>query len=173
MDKGLFPTISFSGGRIPAAPKGIIRLSNSAEAPDGVTNWREIPAFPQQTAGISFTELVHRRSGRHRRCFSFVRDFRDERFRCQHQSRDGSGILKRRAGYFGRIQDSGRDHVGVVLGFGVESEIGLFRVTNLVHDDRAFMSGVGSDQPKRFFKSASDDGYGNLEGWKGELFKFA
>src|SRR5439155_911360 len=45
-------------------------------------------------------------------------------------------------------------HVGVVFGFGIESEVWLFRLPNFPHNDRTFVPGVGNDQPNWLFESA-------------------
>src|SRR5207302_1520913 len=92
----------------------------------------------------------------------FLRNFRDESFRCEHQGRDGGGILKGRTGHLGRIENTGGDHVGVVFGFGIESEVRLLRFANLADNDRAFVAGVGNDQPDGLFEGTLHYSYADL-----------
>src|SRR5438046_2127233 len=125
--------------------------------------------------GISLWRLVHRlfaATARHRSSFSFVRNFGDEGFRRKHQGRDGGGILKGTPGNLGRIENTGRDHVGVVFGFGIESEVWLFRLANFAHNDRTFVAGIGNDQPDGLFESALYYSYADLlVAFEFQLFK--
>src|SRR5207244_4888320 len=124
--------------------------------------------------GIALLRLVHRWSvaARHRGSFCFVRNFRDEGFRRKHQGRDGGSVLKGRTGHLGRIENTSRDHVGVVFGFGIESEVWLFRRANFAHSDRTFVAGVGNDQPDGLFESTLHYSYADLlVAFEFQLFK--
>src|SRR5881396_2948618 len=124
------------------------------------TKLGRIPAFRSRN---DRKRLVHgSATARHRSSFSFVRNLGDQGFRRQHQGRDGGRVLKRRTGHLGRIENTGRDHVGVLFGFGIESEVWLFRIANFAHNHRTFVSGVGSDQPKWLFESALHNVHADL-----------
>src|SRR2546427_8897741 len=61
-----------------------------------------------EMAGISLLRLVHRWSAAWQySIFSFLRNFRDEGFRREHQGRDRGSILKGRTGHLGRIENTG------------------------------------------------------------------
>src|SRR3989454_106830 len=120
--------------------------------------------LPRLLTGIPHLRLVHwwSAAARHRSSFSLVRNFGDEGFRCEHQGRDGGSVLKGRTGHLGRIENTGRDHVGIVFGFGIESEVWLFRLANFAHNDRTFVAGVGNDQPDGLFESTLHYSYADL-----------
>src|SRR5207249_2525612 len=124
------------------------------------TKLGRIPAFRSRN---DRKRLVHgSATARHRSSFCFVRNFGDEGFRCEHQGRDGGSVLKGRTGHLGRIENTGRDHVGVVFGFGIESEGWLFRLANFAHNARTFVAGIGNDQPDGLFESALHNSYADL-----------
>src|SRR5437016_14177811 len=88
------------------------------------------------------------------------------------KGRDGGSILKARTGHLGRMQNTGRDHVGIVFGFGIESEVWLFRLANFAHNDRTFVAGIGNDQPDGLFESALYYSYADLlVAFEFQLFK--
>src|SRR5437899_202928 len=61
---------------------------------------------------------------------------------------------------------------GVVFGFGIESEVWLFRLANFAHNDRTFVAGVGNDQPDGLFESTLHYSYANLlVAFEFQLFK--
>src|SRR6266568_230181 len=125
------------------------------------TKLGRIPAFRSRN---DRKRLVHwwSAAARHRSGFFFVRNFGDEGFRREHQGRDGGSVLKGRTGHLGRIENTGRDHVGVVFGFGIESEVWLFRLANFAHNDRTFVAGIGNDQPDGLLESTLYYSYADL-----------
>src|SRR5438876_1293769 len=124
------------------------------------TKLGRIPAFRSRN---DRKRLLHgSAAARHRSSFSFVRNFGDQGFRRKHQGRDGGGVLKGGSRHLCRIENTGRDHVGVVFGFGVESEVWLFRLANFAHNDRTFVASIGNDQPNGLFESALHNNYADL-----------
>src|SRR5947208_2528670 len=124
------------------------------------TKLGRIPAFRSRN---DRKRLVHgAAAARHRSSFSFVRNFRNKGFRRKHQGRDGGGVLKGGSRHLCRIENTGRDHVGVVFGFGVESKVWFFRLANFAHNDRTFVAGVGNDQPEGLFESTLNYSYADL-----------
>src|SRR3954465_3818210 len=80
----------------------------------------------------------------------------------EEERRDGRGVLQRRAGHLGRVDDSGGDHVHVLATGGVEAPAGL-RVADLLHHDAALEAGVDGDLLQRGLeRDAHDVGTGRL-----------
>src|SRR2546430_5134029 len=75
----------------------------------------------------------------------------------EEQSRDGRGVLQRRAGDLGRVDDAGRDQILVLVGLGVVAVVQLGRLLHLPHDDRALRTRVLNDDPDRLLERAADD----------------
>src|SRR5713226_8504099 len=75
----------------------------------------------------------------------------------EEQSRDGRGVLQRRAGDLGGVDDAGRDQILVLVGLGVVAEVELGRLLHLPDDDRALGTGVLNDDPDRLLERAADD----------------
>jgi hypothetical protein len=57
---------------------------------------------------------------------------------------DGSGVLQGHAGHLGGVDHACGKQVLVLLGAGVEAEVGL-AVAHFLHHDAAFHAGVGHD----------------------------
>lgn len=91
-----------------------------------------------------------------RSCRSRFRFVSNQGFRREDESCDGSCILKSRTGYFGRIDDTGFNHIDIFFFKGIEA-YAVFRFFNLSDDDRAFEAGVFSDLTERSFNSAFDE----------------
>ena len=81
---------------------------------------------------------------------------RDERFGREQQRRDRRGVLQRRADDLRRVDDAGLDQVLVGVGQRVEALV-VLHLAHLLHDDRAFVAGVGRDPAHRLFDGARDD----------------
>src|SRR2546425_6870684 len=75
----------------------------------------------------------------------------------EEQSRDGRGVLQRRAGDLGRVDDAGRDKILVLVGLGVVAVVELGRCFHFPHDDRALGTRVLNDDPDWFLERAADD----------------
>src|SRR6266704_3587586 len=75
----------------------------------------------------------------------------------EQQSRDGRGVLQRRARDFGRVDDAGRDQILVLVGLSVVAEVELGRFLHLPYDDRALGPRVLHDDPDRLLERAADD----------------
>ena len=91
-----------------------------------------------------------------RSCRSRFRFVSNQGFRREDESCDGSCILKSRTGYFGRIDDTGFNHIDIFFFKGIEA-YAVFRCFDLSDDDRAFEAGVFSDLTERSFNSAFDE----------------
>jgi len=69
---------------------------------------------------------------------------------------DRGGVLQRRAGDHGRVDDAGLDEVLDLIGVDVQAvAVGAF--PDLVDDDRALEAGVVGELTERFFERADDD----------------
>src|SRR6266702_3194096 len=77
--------------------------------------------------------------------------------RGEEQSCDGRGVLQRRAGDLGRVDDAGRDQILVLVGLGVIAVVQLGRLPHLSHDDCALGTRVLHDDPDRLLDRAADD----------------
>src|SRR5256712_1006554 len=75
----------------------------------------------------------------------------------EEQSRNGRGVLQRRAGDLGRVDDAGRDQILELVGLGVVAVVQLGRLLHLPHDDRVLGTRVLHDDPDRFLERAADD----------------
>ena len=65
-------------------------------------------------------------------------------------------MLQRRADHLGRIDHPSRDEVFVLLGLRVEPLV-VLHLLHALHDDRAFVTGVGRNPSHRFFNGPADD----------------
>ena len=73
-----------------------------------------------------------------------LRDVRDQRFRGQDHRGDGSGVLERRAGHLGGVDDALLEEVTVVAGKGVVAVTGL-EALDVLDDDLTGCTGVVGD----------------------------
>src|SRR6267142_4382215 len=71
----------------------------------------------------------------------------------EQETGDRRRVLQRRAGHLGRIHDSGFEQVFVLLGRRVEAD-GALLLLHLLHDDRAFQTGVVDDLTKGLLERA-------------------
>src|SRR3954471_12698020 len=85
-----------------------------------------------------------------------LRNLGDEGFGRQQQRGDRRGVLQRRADDLRGVDDAGLDEILVGVGQRVET-FGVLRLTHALHDDGAFVSGVGRNPPHRLFDRALDD----------------
>src|SRR3954471_20953673 len=80
----------------------------------------------------------------------------------EEERRDGGGVLQRRAGDLGRVDDAGGHEVHVLAGGGVEAPAGL-GVADLLRHDAALEAGVHGDLLQRgLARDAHDVGTGRL-----------
>src|SRR3954453_6716145 len=87
----------------------------------------------------------------------------------EEERRDGSGVLQRRAGDLGRVDDAGLDQVHVLAGGGVEAPAGV-GVADLLRDDATLEAGVDRDLlQRRLERDAHDVGTGRLVALELEL----
>ena len=70
---------------------------------------------------------------------------------------DRGCVLQRSAGYLGRVDDTGRDQVLVLVGAGVVAKVRIVVVADLAHDHSTFLTGIADDLAKRLFQGATDD----------------
>src|ERR1700722_19732257 len=103
------------------------------------------------TAGAAWTT-----AGRSRLLIVFL-DFRDERFRREHQAGNRSRVLQRETGNLGWVDDAHLHHVAVLAGFRVETGVLFFRLANLAHHHCALGSSVVRDLACWLFESALYD----------------
>src|SRR5260370_1865009 len=82
-----------------------------------------------------------------------------QRFRGEHQARDGGGVLQRKASDRGRVDDHSLDEVNILRGVSVEAEVLVLGVADLADHYCAFKAGVVRDLPSGLFQSAANDAY--------------
>src|SRR3954449_7689657 len=136
----------------PKTPTGAARrsgppLSGSA----GTTRW---PGSEVHAAHAAVA-AGHGRSG-------LLRLVGDDGLGGEEERRDGGGVLQRRAGDLGRVDDAGLDQVDVLTGRGVQTETDL-GVAHLLRHDAALEAGVDGDLlQRRLERDAHDVGTGRL-----------
>ena len=81
---------------------------------------------------------------------------RHERLGGQQQARDRAGVLQRRAGDLGRVDDTGGHEVLVLTGEGVEA-LARLHVADLLDDDGALEARVRRDPEQRRLHGLADD----------------
>src|SRR5664280_299431 len=92
---------------------------------------------------------------RHRRS-RLLRLVRDDHFGRQEQRGDRRGVLQRRAGDLGRVNDAGLDHVDVLAGGRIQAVPGL-EVAHLLDHDATFEAGVHRDLLERGLQRQPND----------------
>src|SRR5205807_1660980 len=100
---------------------------------------------------------AHAAAARHRGHLPVLRLLHHHALGGEEQSRDGRGVLQRRARDFGRVDDAGRDQILVLVGLGVVAVVQLGRVLHLADHDRRLGPGVLRDDPDRLLERAADD----------------
>src|SRR5881396_2277392 len=75
----------------------------------------------------------------------------------EEQSRDGRGVLQRRAGDLGWVDHASQHQVLVLAGLGVVAEVQLGGLLHLPDHDRRLCTRVLNDDPDRFLERAADD----------------
>src|SRR5215469_1501711 len=84
-----------------------------------------------------------------------------ERFRGQHQARDGRCVLQRQTGDLGRVNNAHLHHVAVFAGVRIEAEVFLLGFADLADHHSAFGTGVVSDLAGWLFERALHDACAN------------
>src|SRR5215469_14216202 len=84
-----------------------------------------------------------------------------ERFRGQHQARDGRCVLQRQTGDLGRVNNAHLHHVAVFAGVRIEAEVFLLGFADLADHHSAFGTGVVGDLAGGLFKRALHDARAN------------
>src|SRR5213078_3451756 len=91
-----------------------------------------------------------------------LRLVRHHDLRGEEQGRDGGGVLQRRPGHLGRVDDPGGEQVDVLAGLRVQAVAGR-QGADLLHHDAAFEAGVDRDLAQRRVERHLDDrGTGGL-----------
>src|SRR5438270_2763541 len=93
--------------------------------------------------------------------FSSFLELGNECFGGEHQARNGSCVLQRQAGDFGRVDDAHSHHIAVFTGLRVEAEVLFLRFADLADHHRAFGTGVVGNLAGRLFQSAPHDARAN------------
>src|SRR6266550_14669 len=96
-------------------------------------------------------------AARHRGSLVLLLLLHDHALRGQQQSRDRRGVLERRAGDLGRVDDAGRHEVLEAVGLGAVAEVLVLRLLHLADDDRAFRARVLGDHADRLLERAAHD----------------
>src|SRR6266496_2724301 len=110
------------------------------------------------TTSLSYlVHPAHATAARHRGYLAVLLLLHHHALGGEQQSRDGRGVLQRRARDLGRVDDAGRDQILVLVGLGVVAEVELGRLLHLPHDDRALGTRVLHDDPDRLLERAADD----------------
>src|SRR6266487_662925 len=110
------------------------------------------------TTSLSYlVHPAHATAARHRGYLAVLLLLHHHALGGEQQSRDGRGVLQRRARDLGRVDDAGRDQILVLVGLGVVAEVELGRLLHLAHDDRALGTRVLHDDPDRLLERAADD----------------
>src|SRR5437879_6494821 len=115
------------------------------------------PPFPELTGSRRSVHPAHATAAGHRGHLLLLLLLHHHALGGEEQSRDGRGVLQRRAGDFGRVDDAGRDQILVLVGLGVVAEVQLGRLLHLPHDDCALGTRVLHDDPDRLLERAADD----------------
>src|SRR2546422_3116840 len=115
------------------------------------------PPFPELTGSRRLVHPAHATAAGHRGHLLLLLLLRHHALSGEEQSRDGRGVLQRRAGDLGRVDDAGRDQILVLVGLGVVAEVELGRLLHLAHDDRALGTRILNDDPNRLLERAADD----------------
>src|SRR6266849_6659046 len=90
-----------------------------------------------------------------------LRNLGNDGFGRQDHRRYRGGVLERRAGHLGRVDDASLEHVGVLVVQGVIAVPGL-ALTNLLDDYRALHARVRGNLPERLLERLADDGDAGL-----------
>src|SRR5213594_1206050 len=115
------------------------------------------PPFPELTGSRRSVHPAHATAAGHRGHLLLLLLLHHDALGGEEQSRDGRGVLQRRAGDFGGVDDAGRDQILVLVGLGVVAEVELGRLLHLPDDDRPLGTGVLNDDPDWFLERAADD----------------
>lgn len=76
----------------------------------------------------------------------------------QNHRGDAGGVLQSGTSDLGRVNDTGLDHIlNVLFLLGVEAVVGLVSLQDVVDNNAAFQTGIGSDLAQRSFQRLADD----------------
>src|SRR5437879_10530811 len=115
------------------------------------------PPFPELTGSRRSVHPAHATAAGHRGHLLLLLLLHHHTLGGEEQSRDGRGVLQRRAGDLGGVDDAGRDQILVLFGLGVVAEVELGRLLHLPDDDRALDTRVLNDDPDWFLERPADD----------------
>src|SRR5208283_3290229 len=82
-----------------------------------------------------------------------------ERFRGEHQARNGRRVLQRQTSDLGRVDHASLHQVNILASICVEAEVLVLGVADLADHYRAFKAGVVRDLPSWLFQSAANDAH--------------
>src|SRR5438094_1933748 len=120
------------------------------------------PPFPELTGSRRSVHPAHATAAGHRGHLLFLLLLHHHALGGEEQSRDGRGVLQRRAGDLGRVDHAGQDQILELAGLGVVAVVELGRLLHLPHDDRALGTRVLHDDPDRLLERAADDLHAGL-----------
>jgi len=99
-----------------------------------------------------------------------LRDLRHQRLRGQQQAGDGGGVLQRRAGHLGGVDNAVLEQVAVLVGVGVVAVAAVLVAAHLVHHHHPLHAAVLGDHAQRLFQRLPEYGdAGPLVGGEGLL----
>src|SRR3954462_5607042 len=91
-------------------------------------------------------------SGAHWSFLTLFWNVGDQGFGCEHQRRDGAGVLKSSASDLGGINDAGFHQVSELIGLSVVAEGVVLGIADAAHNDGAFFAGIAHDLAQRLFE---------------------
>src|SRR5207253_6247559 len=120
------------------------------------------PPFPELTLSRRSVHPAHATAAGHRGHLLLLLLLHHHALGGEEQSRDGRGVLQRRAGDLGRVDHAGQDQILELAGLGVVAVVELGRLLHLPHDDGALGARVLHDDPDRLLERAADDLHAGL-----------
>src|SRR3954449_12332461 len=160
------PELHDRGEAAPGTPTGAARRSGP---PLQVTDWNgPVPRLTPSLRGVRRTGCFSEVHAAHAAVAAghgrsvLLRLVGDDGLGGEEERRNGGGVLQRRTGDLGRVDDAGRDQVHVLAGGGVEAPAGV-GVADLLRHDATLEAGVDRDLLQwRLERDAHDVGTGGL-----------